>query len=181
MADWSVLATLFDDLDRRPLSDRATLIRWLEDWDELTAAVDEEGTRRNIEMTLHTDDPAKERAHMFFVEEIEPNLRPRQQALNARFLESPGRRALGAEYAVLDRSLAVESEIYRDANVPLFTEEEKLSTEYQKTMGAMTVPWDGEERTLARLRPVLEETDRARREAAWTLSARRRLADKDKL
>jgi len=181
MADWPSLAALFDDLDQRSLADRAMLVRWLEDWDELTAAVDEEGTRRNIEMTLHTDDPAKEKAHMFFVEEIEPKLRPRQEALKRRFLAAPARSALGPAYAVLDRSLAVESEIYRDANVPLFTEEEKLSTEYQKTMGAMTVPWDGEERTLARLRPVLEETDRARREAAWTLSARRRLADKDKL
>ncbi len=181
MADWAVLAPLFDDLDRRPLPDRAALVRWLEDWDELTAAVDEEGTRRNIAMTLHTDDPEKEKAHLFFVEAIEPKLRPRQQALKTRFLAAPGRAALGPAYAVLDRSLAVESEIYRDANVPLFTEEEKLSTEYQKTMGAMTVPWDGEDRTLARLRPVLEETDRARREAAWTLSARRRLADKDRL
>lgn len=181
MADWPAIAALFDDLDRRPLADRESLIRWLADWDELSAAVDEEGTRRHIEMTLHTDDPAKEKAHMFFVEEIEPKLRPRLQTLKKRFLESPARGSLGPAYAVLDRSLAVEAEIYRDANVPLFTEEEKLSTGYQKTIGAMTVTWDGEERTLARLRPVLEETDRARREAAWTLSARRRLADKDKL
>jgi len=143
MANWSVIAPLFDDLDGRPLPDRPALVRWLEDWDELTAAVDEEGTRRNIEMTLHTDDPAKEKAHMFFVEAIEPKLKPRLQALKQRFLTAPARAALGATYAVLDRSLAVESEIYRDANVPLFTEEEKLSTEYQKTMGAMTVPWDG--------------------------------------
>lgn len=181
MADWSAVAALFDDLDRRPLTDRAALVRWLADWDELEAAVSEEGTRRNIEMTLHTDDPEREKAHLFFVEEIQPKLRPREQALKTRFLAAPPRRELGPEYAILDRALAAEADLYRDANVPLFTEEEKLSTEYQKTIGAMTVTWDGAERTLAQLRPVQEETDRARREAAWTLAARRRLADRAKL
>ena len=65
MADWAALSVLFDDLDRRPVADRDALVRWLADWDELSAAVDEEGTRRHIEMTLHTDDPEKEKRQHF--------------------------------------------------------------------------------------------------------------------
>ena len=41
---------------------------------------------------------------------------------------------------------------FREANVPLQTEDSKLSQQYQKICGAMTVMHDGEEKTLRDLR-----------------------------
>jgi oligoendopeptidase F len=61
------------------------------------------------------------------------------------------------------------------------TEIAKLTQQYQKISGAMTVHFDGQEQTLARMARVQEEPDRARREAAWKLVAERRLQDADKL
>ena len=48
-------------------------------------------------------------------------------------------------------------------------------------MGAMTVQFQGQERTLAQMAPFLEQTDRSVRQNAWELSASRRLQDKEAL
>ncbi len=45
----------------------------------------------------------------------------------------------------------------------------------------MTVTFRGQERTLAQMAPFLEETDRSVRQEAWTLSATRRLQDRETL
>src|SRR5881397_2888750 len=74
LGDWSQIAPLFDRLDARPDNRE----QWLLDWSELSAALDEESTRRYIAMTCHTDDPEAERAYLHFVENIEPQLKPRQ-------------------------------------------------------------------------------------------------------
>ena len=62
-------------------------------------------------------------------------------------------------------------------NVPLETEEAKLSQQYQKLIGSLTVPFRGEERTLAQMGRYLEDPDRALRQEAWELVANRRLRE----
>lgn len=180
LADWSVIEGLYNDLDGRDVSTAAALIRFIADWDELDDCIGEEGTVRMIESDLHTDDKEKEKARLHFVEEIQPRMKPREQALKTKYLESAGRKDLGPDYRMLDRVVAVEAEIFRQENVALATEDEKLAIEYQKLSGGLTVQFDGGEKTLAQLRPVLEETDRSRREAAWTVSAKRRLQETEK-
>jgi len=71
--------------------------------------------------------------------------------------------------------------IYREENIPRETEIAKLTQQYQKISGAMTVQFDGKEQTLARMGRIQEEPDRPRREAAWKTVVERRLQDADKL
>ena len=58
-------------------------------------------------------------------------------------------------------------EIFREANVPLVAEAEKLAARYQQVTGGMTAEWGGERVPLPRLSPFLKSRDRAVREAAW--------------
>ena len=51
--------------------------------------------------------------------------------------------------------------LFREANIPRETELAELEQQYQKMIGAMTVNFRGEERTLAQMAPFLEETDRS--------------------
>src|SRR5205807_1803859 len=60
-----------------------------------------------------------------------------------------------------------QMELFREANVPLFTELAKLSTGWAKAIGAMTVDWDGEEKTPPQMVPYLESNDRSVRERAF--------------
>src|SRR5208282_2012040 len=60
---------------------------------------------------------------------------------------------------------------------PLETAEAKLSQQYQKLTGSLTVNFRGEEKTLVQMGRYLEEPDRALRQEAWELVARRRLRE----
>jgi oligoendopeptidase F len=57
VGDWPQIAPLFGQLETRAASAKsaADLERWLLDWSELNAALDEETSRRYIAMTCHTD------------------------------------------------------------------------------------------------------------------------------
>ena len=65
----------------------------------------------------------------------------------------------------------------RPENVPLETEEARLGQQYQKLSGSLTVPFRGEEKTLAQMGRYLEEPDRPLRQEAWELTANRRLRE----
>ena len=186
LGDWNQIAPLFDKLEQRAneLKTLAEFEQWLLDGGELSAALDEESSKRYIAMTCHTDNSEAEKAYLYFVEHIEPQLKPRQFTLSKLYLDHRFRSELlkqkHARYEVLDRNTALHVELYREENVPLETEEAKLGQQYQKLSGALTVQFRGEERTLVQMGRYLEEPDRALREEAWRLVADRRLQEKER-
>jgi oligoendopeptidase F len=183
LSDWPAIERLFDQLKSRVQNTRTVseLEQWLMDWGELGAALDEEGTRRYIAMTCHTDDPEAEQAYLHFVEQIEPRLKPWQFELAKIYLNQPLRRQLPAErYEIFDRDQGVLVELFRQENVPLETEDTKLGQRYQKLAGSLTVQFRGEEKTLIQMGRYLEEPDRALRQETWELVANRRLQEADK-
>ena len=179
---WERIEPWYRRLLDRALGSPGELERWLSDVGELNAAVGQEGVKRYIAMTCQTDDPEREAAHLAFVREIEPKLKPLQNAIRAKYLDSPHRAGLPKDrYLVFDRAQENRRALYREANIPRETELAELEQQYQKTIGAMTVTFQGEERTPAQMAPFLEETDRELRRNAWELVAQRRLADKETL
>lgn len=184
LGNWEQIAPLFDQLETRlaACTDLASFEKWLLDSGELGAALDEEGSRRYIAMTCHTDDPEAEKSYLHFVEKIEPELKPRQFELSKRYLQHPLRASLARpRYEVFDRTMALQVELFRMENVPLETEEAKLGQQYQKITGGLTVNFRGTEQTLVQMGRHLEEPDRALRQEAWELVAARRLAEADNL
>ena len=183
LGDWPQIAPLFDQLEARAaqVTSPAAFESWLLDWCELSAALDQEGASRNIAMTCHTDNAEAEQAYLHFVEHVEPQLKPRQFALEKIYVAHPQRKNLPpARYEVFDRDVANHVQLFRPENVALETEEAKLGQQYQKLIGAQTVTFRGEEKTLVQMGRFLEEPDRALRQQAWTLVANRRLLDVDK-
>jgi oligoendopeptidase F len=183
LGDWPQIAPLFDQLEKRAASAKsaAELEKWLLDWSELNAALDEEASRRYIAMTCHTDNADAEKAYLHFVEHVDPQLKPRQFALEKIYVAHLQRKQLPkARFQVFDRDVKNHVELFRPENVALETEEAKLSQQYQKLIGAQTVNFRGEEKTLVQMGRYLEEPDRALRQEAWELVAKRRLQDADK-
>jgi oligoendopeptidase F len=183
LGDWPQIAPLFDQLEKRATSAKsaAELEKWLLDWSELNAALDEEASRRYIAMTCHTDNADAEKAYLHFVEHVEPQLKPRQFALEKIYVAHPQFSQLPkARYEVFNRDVKNHVELFRPENVALETEEAKLSQQYQKLIGAQTVNFRGEEKTLVQMGRYLEEPDRALRQEAWELVAKRRLQDVEK-
>jgi len=207
LGDWAPIQSQFDELERRApqIKSAAELEKWLLDWSELNAALDEESSRRYIAMTCHTDSAEAEQAYLHFIERVEPQIKPRQFVLEKIYIAHPLRAGLlkieapasgttrapheqsnepcprpALRYAVFDRDVKNHVELFRPENVALETAEAKLCQQYQKLIGAQTVNFRGEEKTLIQMGRYLEEPDRALRQAAWELVARRRLRDADK-
>ena len=162
-------------LIERPVGDARALEQWLIDRSELAAACSESAARLYINMTCHTDDPAAQQAYLTYIENVPPRIKPlsfeldkRQKSLCERFELDASR------FGVLERDTAADVDLFREENVPLETELDRLSQRYDQTIGAMTVSFEGQERTLPQMGQYLERTDRATREGAWrTISARR--------
>lgn len=183
-SDFSKIEPLYKALLGRAVDTPDQLDKWLRDLSELSAAIDEYGSRRYIDKSCHTDDPAIEKAYLHFVENVEPQIKPLHFALQRKYMRSSARPALqarGTRYVILDRKWAADVELFRDENVPLETEATKLVNEYDKTMGAMIVSFRGQDYTLQQLARFIEEPDRKTRQEAWEASTSRRLQDREKV
>ncbi len=183
-SDLDQLLPQYQRLLERDLPDHAALEDWLLDYSELSAVVREYAARKNIDHACHTDDDAIEKAYLHWVEIVAPAIKPFGDKLAKHYLAAPGRESLEAseeKYRLLGRSWQAEVELFREANIPLQTEVTKLNAEYDKTVGAMLVDYEGETYTLQQLARFQEETDRGVRQATWELSTNRRLEDRDKI
>jgi oligoendopeptidase F len=182
LSDTAQLAPVFDKLSARLEAARspADLEAWLRDHSEVTAALSEASSLTYIAMTCQTDDEAKEKAYLHIVEVVDPWLKPRQFALMQKLVASPFFAKLPPLYDVFRRSVETQVKIYREENVARETAVAKLTQQYQKLSGAMTVHFDGQEQTLARMSRMQEEPDRPRREAAWKSVTERRMQDAEK-
>jgi oligoendopeptidase F len=181
LTDVAQLAPIFQRLEISldAVDSVAGLEAWLADHGEVSAALDESSSLIYIAMTCQTDDEAREKAYLHIVEVVEPWLKPRQFALRQKLAASVWFARLPDYYTVFRRSVEQQVRLYREENVARETKVAKLSQQYQKITGAMTVLFDGEEQTLVRMARVQEEPNRFRREAAWKTVAARRLQEAD--
>jgi oligoendopeptidase F len=181
LTDTAQLAPIFDRLNAGldQVGSAADLETWLADYSEVSAALAESSSLAYIAMTCQTDDEARERAYMHIVEVVEPWLKPRQFALMQKLAASSAFPQLPAYYDIFRRSVEAQVKIYREENVARETQISRLSQQYQKLSGAMTVQFDGQEQTLVRMGRIQEEPNRERREEAWKTVAARRLQDAD--
>lgn len=183
VADWNQLEPLYRRLLARPIRHLAELEHWLADYSELSAVVSEYGSRVRIEHSCHTDDQAIEARFLHFLGEIQPKIKPLGFELQKKLVESPlAARLDPSRFAVLLRHWRADVELFREANVPLQTEVEKLASSYDKLIGAMVIEnfrGDGRTYTMQQMARFLEEPDRGLREEAWVTMSRRRLADRE--
>ena len=172
---WSQIEAYYLDLADRPLN-AATAGAWLQDWTHLSQLVSETHERLMVATTVDTTDQDAERRYGDFLEEIQPSSQAAEQKLKEKLLAS-GLELEGLEVPM--RNMRSEAELFREANLPLLSEELKLITEFDKITGAQTVIWEGEEITIIQLQPVEQSVERSLRERAWKVTAARQLADRE--
>lgn len=183
-SDFARIQPLYQALLDREVASPEALEQWLLDFSSLTAAVSEYGSRCYIDKSCHTEDPAIEKAFLHYVENIQPRIKPLYFELQKKYLASPHRGhgpLAQTQYQVLDREWKTEVELFRPENIPLQTEQTKLTSEYDKVCGAMIVSYEGREYTLQQLARFQEEPDRAARERTWAVAEKRRAEDRGKI
>lgn len=174
-ASWVDLEPLYEALATAPIDDPND---WLREWSRLEEIIEEAGTLAMIAYTSDTADPAKEAANLRWSSEIFPKAVEMQVRLARRLIEL-GYTEPGLETVL--RGFRTDIEIFREENVPLFSELETLVSAYQKITGGLTVDWNGETKTVPQLQPFLKDRDRSVREKAFRLGAEAYLAKRDEM
>lgn len=169
---------VFRELTGRTLDGLAALEAWLLDTGEVFAALSEERSRRYIAMTCATEDSGLEKIYLAFIETLRPAWKRAVFQVQRKLLAHPdcGRLPL-PRYEVLVRNARNDADLFREENLPLEIELERMAQRYQKTCGAMTVEFQGQTRTLPQMAVYLQEPDRVLRRDAWERAAARRLRD----
>jgi oligoendopeptidase F len=183
LKDWEGLEPLFRDLANRPIGSVQDLKQWMADRSELESLLEEEMGWRYIRMTCDTSNASHADAFNFFVTEIEPNVAPYNDAFNHKYYDGPFRIEISQEpgIKILDKGIEGQLRIYRDENIPLFTEIQQKQQQFSAIAGAMNVVLDGQELTLQQASTRLQEPDRTLRERVWHLVQNRRAKDRDAL
>lgn len=171
---WEDYAPYFNALNEAELNE-ATLEAWLSDWSAIASVALEVLSRISVATTVDTTDEVAERRYNTFMEKVHPPLALANNKLSEKLVRSE---LEPAGFEIPLRNMRSDLEIFREENLPLQTEESKISLEYDKLSGAQTVEWDGKEVTLAQLTPVQHDPNRERRERAWRLAMERHLRDR---
>ncbi|WP_420629274.1 M3 family oligoendopeptidase [Candidatus Leptofilum sp.] len=163
---WETFAPYFNELKERPLTSE-NLRQWLTDWSDLTRLLFEAASLIYIEKSQDTTNKEKEQAFLDLINDVYPQAQVAIQALKERLLAvDPSSEALEDMTLVL-RNMQNEASLFREENIPLFTQAAKLENEYDKVTGVLKATWDGEEKNLSQLGFFLNDKDRAVRQKAW--------------
>ncbi len=170
-----------EELLNQPVNSAQELEEWLKKRGEIYALYEEDFAWRYINMTRNTENEEYAKEYEFFVKEIDPVVKKYFHKLNEKVFHSPYLQQINDKYYTLVRAIKREIEIFRERNLPLFSEEEHLASQFGKITGAMTILYKGKEMTLQQASNYLMSKDRKEREEVFRLIHKRRLQDKDKL
>ncbi len=179
---WKDIQPLYKEIEARTLNTGGDLESWLLDLSEVDSIIGGVSSRRYFASTCDTSDEEAEKDHLEYQMKVLPEVAKVGYRLNKKYLASPDRPEMDAEYwLVHDRDAERAVELFREENVELDAKDEELSVEYGRTSGSMTVEFGGKTCTLQEMSTHLESTDRDLREQAWRLVSNRRLEDRSKL
>ena len=180
-SEWGNIEPYVNDLLNRSLSCTGCLEGLIADASSLAEHISETGALLYIGMTCDTENDEKRDSFLDFVENVRPKLSEFSDSLNRRIVEHPSVDDMSPRYDLMIKGMRNDIEIFRKENIPLGVEQTKLVTEAQAINGAMTVNFDGEERTMPQMRGYMESNERAVREEAWKSVTERRVVDSERL
>ena len=180
--NWSDIQPVYQEFLDREIDSAESLEQWLLELGQFDAFVGETGSMLYVEMTCDTENEEIKQAYLDFVEQVQPELAKVGDLLNRKLAESPHADALDAvEYNVLLRDTRMDLALFREENIALGTELTKLGQRYNEICGAMTVEFDGEERTMQQMGKFLQVNDREVRESAYRAVGERRFQDAEEI
>lgn len=180
---WETLEGFFVDLLDREIEINEDLDKWMRDRSELESLLEEDFAWRYIRMQCDTENEKLRENFLDFVENIQPKVAPMGDKLNRKLVAIlAGGLGLGPAYDVFLKGVRSSIEIFREKNVPIFTDLEAKAQEYGALTGKMSVEdEEGNEVTLQAAGKKLEDADEKIREEFYRKIWGRRLEDSEKL
>ena len=174
---WADLAPHADAFRQRELT-ADNLDNFLRELTAFYHLVGEMGSRIYVATTENTQDEVAKRRFMTLTRDIQPEMSKFENDMHLKLLQS------GLEpkdYYPTLRYIRKQVEIFREENLPLISQVAELENHFNEVIGAQTVDFDGETRTLVQMNVFQFSPDRALRERAFRAVHERRLQDRAKL
>ena len=180
--NWSELEPQYRGFLEREIGSAEELEKWLIELGEFDAYVSETGAMLYVNMTCDTEDEDIKKAYFDFVDKIQPELAIIGDLLNRKLVDCPYSDELDdIEYKVLLRDTRMDLQLFREENIRLSTELTKLGVRHKEISAAMTVDFDGEERTMQQMGKYLQVNERNTRESAYKAVGKRRFEDAEEM
>ncbi|MEM9951659.1 MAG: M3 family oligoendopeptidase [Chloroflexota bacterium] len=153
-----------------------TVDTWLKNRDTVGRLMWEVGSRIRVATTVDTTDEVAENRLKKFIGEVNPNAQRINFQLDKKLVESG---VAPDSIKIPLRNTEARIKLFNEDNLPLTTKLSELGQRYNKIAGAQTVEWEGVERTLVQMYPLLKSTDRDVREKAYIAIQERLLEDRE--
>ena len=130
--DWKKLKLEFADLLSQDLTTK-NIEAWMAGWTETSSKADETYNRVYVATSVNTADKEAEAVFTDFIENIYPDWQAQEQKMKEKLLAS-GLSPTGFEIPL--RNMRAEADLFSEDNLPLKVQEEKISNQHDKIMGA---------------------------------------------
>lgn len=182
LSSWESVLPYFEKLSETKINSLEDLIKFCQNRSELESYLSENFAWRYIKMSCDNQNEAHQQSYQQFVNEIMPNASVFEDAWNNKVIQSPFAAELPQEgYSIMLRGLKKSIEIFREENIPLFTDLQNLQTQYGAATGGLMVEIDGMEKTLQQANAYLESNNREKRKEVYEKVSGARLAIQEKL
>jgi oligoendopeptidase F len=174
--DWKTLEPFYQKLLEEDLS-AARVPSWLLEWSGLESVISEAWSVAQRAKYEDTANEVAEKIYLHLVENVTPHHQRLTQALTKKLLAVNYKPS--SEHEQMLKRFRVEEELFREENIPVFQEIDKLNSHYEKLDGSLMVELDGETLTIPKAASKLEEPGRPQRERAYRaiLKAQRHISE----
>ena len=177
---WENVEKEMKKLEDEKINSADELIKFMEKIGELSDIMEEEIAWRYITMTRFADNKENEKKFNEYYSGVIAKAKPFNFKFNKKFYDSPFRKELDAKkYALLNKIISNDIELYREENIPLKVKEKELANKYGAIFSKLTVKFKGEEKTLPQLAVYAKDQDRKVREQAWKLKVNKMKEHRD--
>ncbi|MCK4312439.1 MAG: M3 family oligoendopeptidase [Candidatus Cloacimonetes bacterium] len=178
---WENVEKEMKKLEAEKINSADELIKFMEKIGELSDIMEEEIAWRYITMTRFAGNKENEKKFNEYYSGVIAKAKPYDFRFNKKFYNSPFRKELDKKkYALLNKIISNDIELYREENIPLKVKEKELANKYGAIFSKLTVKFKGEEKTLPQLAVYAKDQDRKIREQAWTLKLKKMMEHREK-
>ena len=173
---WDKIEPYYQQLLDRKIESTTHLKQWLKDRSELSSVLSEAFAWRYIRMNIDTDNETFQKEFQYFVQEINPKLAPFEDKLNKKLYSSPLKDSLKEkDYENLLKSCQTQIELFREENIPLFTQLEEEGQKFGAISAKMSIEYKGQEYTIQQAAKFLKSTNREERQDVYELIQKKKI------
>lgn len=179
---WAAIKPFTDDVLSRDIQSLEEFKRLIDDQNEISALLSDEGAVRYDHTSINTKDEEAEKALNYFIEEIEPELAVYNDLLNKKIVTNPFAEQYNEPgFSIWLSGMKDDVRIFREENIELGTQISLKANEVNAIHGGWKVQIDGKALTTSEANNILSGTDRTKRKQASDALMQTVAQDKDAL